>query len=440
MEQITNIQTVNLPLKAIETNRGQIEGVPKNPRFIRDENYRKLVKSLQDDAWMLSIKPLIVYKQGEKYVIIGGNMRFRAMYELGYTEAPCKVIPESVTAAQLRAAVIKDNSSFGEWEIEELLHDWNLDELNDWGLEIEEPEELTEETEAKEDNFNPTPPKNPRSKLGDMFKLGRHRLVCGDSTEAATMEALMQETTADCWITDPPYNVDYESADGKKIQNDHMEANQFQDFLTKAFQAATAYLKQGGSFYIWHADSEGYNFRKAAHRAGLNIRQCLMWKKNALVLGRQDYQWIHEPCLYGWKDGAAHYFTAHRDLTTCIELRDSKPDLDKMTKAELKELLEKMWALPNSIIEEDKPLRNAEHPTMKPLPLIGRLINNSTRKGDTVLDTFGGSGSTLMACEQLDRTCAMVELDPQYVDVIIDRWEEFTGQKAEYFGNFVEDL
>jgi len=440
MKQIDSVQTINLPMSSIETNKGQIPGVPKNPRFIRDESYRKLLKSLQDDEWMLGLKPLIVYKHGEKYIIIGGNMRYRAMSELGYAEAPCKVIPESVTAAQLRACVIKDNSSFGEWELEELLRDWNLQELQDWGLDIDEPTDLNGEVEAKDDNFEPVTPKQPKSKLGDMFKLGKHRLVCGDSCETATMEALMQETTADCWITDPPYNVDYESADGKKIQNDHMEANQFQDFLTKAFQTATAYLKQGGSFYIWHADSEGYNFRAAANRAGLTIRQCLMWKKNSLVLGRQDYQWIHEPCLYGWKDGAAHYFTSRRDLTTALDWRDTSPDLAKMRKEELVDMLTKILNLPNSIIEEDKPLRSAEHPTMKPLPLIGRLINNSTRKGDTIIDTFGGSGSTLMACEQLGRICATVELDPVYVDVIINRWEEFTGQKAEYYGNFMEDL
>lgn len=321
-----------------------------------------------------------------------------------------------------------------------MLHDWNLQELQDWGLDIDEPTDLSGEKEAVEDNYEPTPPKNPKSKLGDMYRLGRHRLVCGDSCETATMESLMQESTADCWITDPPYNVDYESADGKKIQNDHMESNQFQDFLTKAFETATAHLKPGGSFYIWHADSEGFNFRAAAHRAGLTIRECLMWKKNSLVLGRQDYQWIHEPCLYGWKDGAAHYFTQRRDLTTCLELKDSAPDIDKMTKADMKDLLEKILALPNSVIEENKPLRSAEHPTMKPLPLIGRLINNSTRKGDTIIDTFGGSGSTLMACEQLGRICATVELDPVYVDVIINRWEEYTGQKAEFFGNFIEDL
>lgn len=245
---------------------------------------------------------------------------------------------------------------------------------------------------------------------------------------------------ADALITDPPYNVDYESADGKKIQNDHMEDSQFQNFLTDAFNTAMAHVKQGGAFYIWHADSEGHNFRAACHRAGMKVRQCLIWKKNSLVLGRQDYQWIHEPCLYGWKDGAGHYFTNRRDLTTVQELIEQKPDLDKMKKEEMKELLQKILTLPTSIIEEDKPLRSAEHPTMKPLPLIGRLVLNSTRKGDTVIDTFGGSGSTLMACEQLGRTCATVELDPIYVDVIIKRWEDFTGEKAEYFGNFIEDV
>lgn len=428
-------------MSKLETNRGQIEGVPKNPRFIRDEKYRLLKKSLQTDAWLMGLKPLIVFQKGEKYIIIGGNMRFRAMLELGYEEAPCKVIPPETTAEQLRAAVIKDNASFGEWELEDLMRDWDRAELADWGIDIIDDEDTsTEPEEAKDDDFNAQPPKTPKSRLGDMFKLGKHRLVCGDSCKEATLEALMAETLADCWITDPPYNVDYESADGKKIQNDHMAADQFQNFLTDAFNTAMGHLKQGGSFYIWHADSEGYNFRAAAHRAGMKIRECLIWKKNSLVLGRQDYQWIHEPCLYGWKDGASHYFTSRRDLVTVQDLTKEPIDLSKMKKEEMKELLEKILALPTSVIEEDKPLRSAEHPTMKPLPLIGRLVQNSTRKGDTVLDTFGGSGSTLMACEQLGRICATVELDPIYVDVIINRWEEFTGQKAEYFGNFMEDV
>ena len=207
----------------------------------------------------------------------------------------------------------------------------------------------------------------------------------------------------------------------------------FQEFLTDAFTAANGVMKPGAAFYIWHADSEGFNFRAAAKRTGWTVRQCLIWNKNSLVLGRQDYQWKHEPCLYGWKDGAGHFFTQRRDLTTVQETLD-KVDLNAMTKQEMKDLLQQIMdsgRIPTTVIDCDKPSRSEDHPTMKPLKLIGRLITNSSRPGETILDTFGGSGSTMMAAEQLGRRCLMAELDPTYCDVIIKRWEEYTGKKAE---------
>lgn len=206
----------------------------------------------------------------------------------------------------------------------------------------------------------------------------------------------------------------------------------FQEFLYTAFSHIADHLKLGGAFYIWHADLEGYNFRVALQRAGLNLKQCLIWNKNSLVLGRQDYQWKHEPCLYGWKDGAAHYFTSKRNLTTVIE---DDFNIDALTKDELKHLLTQILNLPSTVFNENKPLRNGDHPTMKPIPLIGKQISNSTRIGETVLDVFGGSGSTLIACEQLKRKCRIMEFDPIYADVIIRRWEELTGETAEYVGN-----
>ena len=210
---------------------------------------------------------------------------------------------------------------------------------------------------------------------------------------------------ADLLLTDPPYNVDYEGGtkDKLKIMNDKMDNDSFRQFLRAAFKACDEVLKPGGAFYIWHADSEGYNFRGAANDVGWTIRQCLIWAKNSLVLGRQDYQWQHEPCLYGWKDGASHYFINDRKQTT--------------------------------VIEENKPNVNALHPTMKPIGLMARLIKNSTKKNDIVLDTFGGSGSTLIAAEQLGRKAYLCELDPRYVDVIVERWENFTGKKAKKVNN-----
>lgn len=235
---------------------------------------------------------------------------------------------------------------------------------------------------------------------------------------------------ADLYLTDPPYNVDYEGSDGQKIQNDKMGDAAFCQFLTNAFTAANTVLRNGCAIYIWHADSEGYNFRSAFKAAGWTLRQCLIWVKNSLVLGRQDYQWKHEPCLYGWKDGAAHYFTNSRTETTTIE--DEGLDFDKMKKNELVDMLKTIYSdkVETTVIHENKPARNADHPTMKPIKLLARLVRNSCKQGDIVLDTFGGSGSTLITCEQLNRVCYTMELDPHYCDVIIARWEKFTGKKA----------
>lgn len=231
-------------------------------------------------------------------------------------------------------------------------------------------------------------------------------------------------------LTDPPYNVDYtgNTKDALKIMNDSMEDGAFRTFLTDAFASADSSLKPGGAFYIWHADLEGFNFRFAVRNAGWKLRQCLVWVKNSIVLGRQDYQWKHEPCLYGWKEGT-HYFTDDRTQATVI---DDKIDLKKLKKEEMLELLQKIYSdrVPTTVLYEDKPLVNDIHPTMKPIKLMAQLIRNSTEPKQSVLDIFGGSGSTLMACEQLDRVCYTMELDPRYVDCIIDRWEKFTGQKA----------
>ena len=226
---------------------------------------------------------------------------------------------------------------------------------------------------------------NADSELGKVYKLGEHRLMCGDSTDPANVETLMDGKQADLWLTDPPYNVDYEGGTGLKIQNDKMGDESFRQFLVDAFNAATLFMKGGAAFYIWHADSEGFNFRFACKEAGLTVRECLIWNKNSLVLGRQDYQWKHEPCLYGWKDGTHGWYNDRKQTT---------------------------------VIDFDRPTRSGEHPTMKPVGLMGYLIQNSSKKDDIVLDTFGGSGTTLIACEQLDRKCFMMELDPKYCDVI----------------------
>lgn len=440
-------QSVIIPLSQIEPNKGQIPGVPANPRSIDVAKFKKLKASIEENPEMLSLREVLVYQHGDKYVIIGGNMRYRALKEVGYKEAVCKVIPQTATAEQLRAVAIKDNNNFGDWDFEALANLWNAEELDRWGVDLPPMDGDVKEDEAEEDNFNPASVTGkPKAQEGDIYRLGRHRLICGDSTEPEVLQILMGDQKADLLLTDPPYNVDYSSKNealnaadkGNRVQkdiaNDKMEGSAFQDFLFAAFNNANPYIKPGGAFYIWHAGTEGLNFKLAVQRVGWELKQILIWVKNNIVLGRQDYQWKHEPCLYGWKPGASHYFVARRDLITITE--DEALDLNALTKQELKDLLTKVLSLPTSDIHEDKPLRSADHPTMKPLKLMGRLIKNSTRPGEVVLDPFGGSGSTMMAAEQLGRACYMVELDPAYIDVICKRYEELTGEKAEYLGNF----
>lgn len=246
-----------------------------------------------------------------------------------------------------------------------------------------------------EDDDVPGVPLEPRSKLGDIYDLGPHRVMCGDSTNGGDVTLLMNGKKADCWITDPPYNVNYTGGTGLKIENDSMEDGKFLQFLSDAFHNAVTFLKPGGSYYIWHADSEGLNFRQACKNVGLTVRQCLIWKKSQLVMGRQDYQWKHEPCLYGWKEGSSHLWNADRSQTTVLEF--------------------------------DKPAKNGEHPTMKPVELMAYQIGNNTKGEDIVLDTFLGSGSTLIASEKIGRVCYGLELDPKYVDVIVQRYVDYTG-------------
>lgn len=233
---------------------------------------------------------------------------------------------------------------------------------------------------------------------GDIWLLGKHRLMCGDSTSADDAAKLMDGEQADLLLTDPPYNVAYEGGTQERltIQNDNMEDTAFRQFLCNAFAVADTHMKPGASFYIWHADTEGYNFRGACRDVGWQVRQCLIWAKNTFVLGRQDYHWQHEPCLYGWKDGAAHLWTGDRTQTT--------------------------------IMNFDKPQRNGEHPTMKPVELFAYQVQNNTKAGNTVLDLFGGSGTTIIACEQLNRCGYLMELDPRYVDVIVKRYIGVTGK------------
>lgn len=233
-------------------------------------------------------------------------------------------------------------------------------------------------------------------------------------------------------LTDPPYNVDYTGGTDEhlKIANDNMEDAAFRQFLTDAFKAADAVMHPGAAFYIWHADSEGFNFRGACRNVGWPVKQCLIWNKNALVLGRQDYQWKHEPCLYGWKEGS-HYFVDDRSLVTVLKMQ--QPDPKQMKKDELVALVEEILGsdVPTTILDEKKPAKSDIHPTMKPVKLFSRLILNSSRRNQNVLDIFGGSGTTMIACEETGRNAFLMELDPRYCDAILERWETMTGSSAQ---------
>jgi site-specific DNA-methyltransferase (adenine-specific) len=335
------------------------------------------------------------------------------------------------TVEQLKAYTIKDNSGFGEWDFDMLSSDWDLSLLSDCAIDLPEIELPEEEKEIVEDDFSEEEAAQAESRVqrGDIWRLGEHRLMCGDSTDAECVKALMGGQMADLYLTDPPYNVDYvgKTKDALKIQNDSMDDDKFRAFLTDAFMAANDHIKKGAAFYIWHADSEGFNFRYAVKANGWLLKQTLIWVKNSLVMGRQDYQWKHEPCLYGWKEGKSHYFIKDRKQTTII---DNSIDLNVATFDDLKnwylDLMEQC-----SVIYEDKPNKSELHPTMKPVKLIAKQITNSSRKNENVLDLFAGSGTTLIACEQTDRNAYVMEYDEKYATAIIDRWEKLTGQKAE---------
>jgi len=343
-------------------------------------------------------------------VLVIGHGRWMAAKKLG-CEMPYHLIDKTadeVTDEDIRELRIVDNQTNAEtgfdWEIFSVeAEDLDFEGFEfDFGLDDQEDEP----PEAEDDDFDEEPPENPKSQRGDIYKLGRHRLMCGDSTSIDDVQTLVNGRDIDLLITDPPYNVDYEGGTGMTIMNDNMEDETFRQFLRDAYTAADAVMKSGAAFYIWHADSEGYNFRGACHDIGWKVRQCLIWVKDALVLGRQDYQWRHEPCLYGWKEGTHNWFSDRKQTT---------------------------------VLEFDRPKKSELHPTMKPVPLFDYQIRNSTRNGDAVLDLFGGSGTTLICCEQNGRDAFVMELDPRYVDVIVNRWETLTGQKAVLLNRSTEE-
>lgn len=340
--------------------------------------------------------------------VIGGHQRLKVLKELGYTEVECVVV--DLDQKKEKALNIALNKISGDWDndkLEELLAELKQTDIDMdiTGFSFDEVDEILKDiTGSKEDDFDLDQAldeiEEPISKRGDVWILGKNRLMCGDSTQKEDVMHLMNSQEADMLLTDPPYNVDYEgkTSEALKIENDNMSETEFYNFLLDSFKNMFDSIKYGGSAYVFYADTEGLNFRNAFKSCGFKLAQCLVWVKNTFVMGRQDYQWRHEPILYGWKPGAGHYFVDNRKQSTVLEF--------------------------------DKPSRNAEHPTMKPVDLLVYLIKNSSKENDLILDLFGGSGSTLIAAEQTQRRCYTMELDPKYCDVIIKRWEKLTGEKA----------
>lgn len=367
----------------------EIKPNPSNPRIIKDDKFKKLVESIKSFPQMLELRPIVI---DENNIVLGGNMRLKACLEAGLQDVPV-VRANDLTEEQKKEFIIKDNVGYGEWDWDDLANNWDVQDLTDWGLDV--PDFAINEADAIEDDFEvPEGGSETDIVLGDIFEIGQHKLLCGSSTETDNWGKICATEYADMVVTDPPYNVAYtgKTKDALTIQNDSMTDGNFYQFLYDFYTALGSYTKAGGAWYVWHADSEGANFRQAMKDAGIMVKQCLIWVKQSMVMGRQDYQWKHEPCLYGWKEGASHSWYSDRKQTTVLEF--------------------------------NRPSRNAEHPTMKPVELIAYQIKNSSKTGDLVADGFLGSGTTMVASHQLGRKCYGMELDPKYCQVIIDRMKK----------------
>ena len=379
----------------------QLQPYKNNARLHSDEQVDQIAKSIEEFGFL---NPVLVDDQN---TILAGHGLVMGAKKLGLDTVPTIQI-RHLSESQKKAYIIADNQIAlnAGWEMQ--LLETELKELNKDSFDVsllgfdakeldkllyEEKEGLTDE-DAVPENVEP------RVKKGDLWQLGNHRLLCGDATNVDDLQILFRDKKADLYLTDPPYNVDYagKTKDALKIQNDKFDDDNFNNFLTDAFKNSAKKIKAGGSFYIFHADLEGYNFRSACKKANFNTRQCLIWSKNSMVMGRQDYHWQHEPILYGWMEGGSHSWYSDRKQTTILNFA--------------------------------RPTKSKEHPTIKPVDIIEYLIKNSSKQEDIILDTFLGSGSTLIACEKTNRSCYGLELDPKYCDVIIKRWEDYTGQTA----------
>lgn len=380
-------------MNVFEKKISEIRPYEKNAKKHDKKQIANVAESIKQYGF---VQPVVIDRDG---VIVIGHCRVDAAKKLGMKTVPC-VCVDDLTPEQVNALRLVDNkSNESEWDMDLLAEELPGLDLSafefDWGvLKTAMEEAVEDEAPEVDEEFEPV------TKQGDVWQLGRHRLMCGDSTSVECVQKLMGGQQVDLLLTDPPYGINYtgKTKDALKIENDAKSDDDFISFLKLAFEAADSVMKPGAVFYIWHADSKAHIFRMACQMAGWEVRQVLIWVKNSMVLGRQDYQWKHEPCLYGWKEGAGHLWASDRKQTTVLEF--------------------------------DRPTANKEHPTMKPVALFDYQIKNNTKGGDIVLDLFAGSGTTVVACEQNGRRAYAMEYDPRYCDVIVKRWENLTGEKA----------
>ena len=376
-----------------------------NARTHSEEQIIKLRSSLREFGF---VNPIIVDRD---FNVIAGHGRLMAAKEEGINEVPC-VFADFLTDAQKKAYILADNRMAMDAGWDEELLKIEMEELQNLGYDLGytgfDEKELADlfgidDKEAKDDDFDLTAALEKASfvERGDVWFVGKHKLMCGDATSSEDVAKLMEDKKANLILTDPPYNVAFKSSDGLTIQNDSMKNNDFYEFLFSSFKNMAEHLENGGAAYIFHADTEGLNFRKAFIDAGFHLAGCCIWVKDSLVLGRSDYQWQHEPVLYGFMQNGKHPWYSDRKQTT-------------------------IWNF-------DKPKKNSNHPTSKPLDLLAYPINNSTQANAIVIDTFGGSGSTLMACEQMNRICYTMELDEKYASVILRRYVEDTNDSENVY-------
>lgn len=418
-----------------------------------DPEYEKLAVSIETHGY---IDPIVINEDG---TIIGGHQRRTVMMDLGYTEAEVCIVDIPDKNDEI-AANIALNKIDGEWDNDKLMgllielegvgYDtlaagFNGSDLNELFIEMDKNQEANDDGYNIEKALKEVEETESVTKYGDIWQLGEHRLMCGDATDFSDIGILMAGSEADLILTDPPYNVDYEAKDKSlgrsyrrnsarttnEILNDKMAEDDFYNFLYRIFSNYCDVAKAGAAVYVFHADIEGLAFRQAFDAAGFKLAEVLIWEKNQFVIGRQDYHWRHESILYGWKEGAGHYFIDDRSQDTVFIEDDI--DFKTMKKDDLVAYIEQIRAqlsARTSVQYEKKPVRSDMHPTMKPVALVGRLMANSSRRGELVADFFGGSGTTLIAAEQLGRVAYLMEISPKYCDIIINRWEEYTGKKA----------